>query len=88
MHLATVVSQIVEFRDPGIPPEGGTFEAEVEIDMTLMRKSGSPKVYFFRQVAAVLHHCIQETTIPREFWSAQISPWAQREFNLPATVKF
>jgi len=88
IHVATLSTQIIEFRDPGEPTEGGVFEIVVEIDTLEMRKSNSPKQYLFRQIASALHHGIKETTVPKDYWNISFTEWTQREFNLPPASSF
>lgn len=75
-------------RFPNQPSEGGVFEVEVFVDETDLRKSNDPKTYCTQKQAMVLFQAIEDTTVPKEFWTATFSPWAQKHFNLPAFISF
>lgn len=86
LHLATLSTQVVETRKLGEPLEGGVFEVEVYVDDLALRKSGSPKEFFFRELAIHLAQAMKDTGVPREYWWCKFSQDAQIMFNLPEIV--
>lgn len=87
LTLATLYTDIVEFREPNEPTEGGQFTVPVEIDTDLMRQDPSPRTYFFRHIGITLLHAVTETTVPHEYWWAEFSLEARQWFNLPERQK-
>ena len=85
--LAKLYTDIVEIRDPIEPTEGGIFEAEVLIDMLALRKSHSPKQYFFREIGFALYNAMTTTETPKALWWVEFSEEAKRMFNLPDRQK-
>lgn len=87
LTLATLYTDIVEFREPNAPTEGGQFTVPVEIYTDLMRRDPSPRTYFFRQIGHVLFYAVSETGVPHEYWWAEFSPEAKNWFGLPERQK-
>lgn len=83
LHMATLYTDVLEMRAPGAPTEGGSFEVEVFVDELAMKKSGSPKEYFFRELAVHLAQAMMDTKVPREFWWVRFANAARIKFNLP-----
>ena len=85
--LATLHTDVIEKHDLGKPLEGGQFDVPVDLSIELMEKSGSPRKFFFHEIAIHLAQGIQDTGVPREFWYVRFSKEAQREFNMPESTR-
>lgn len=83
LHMATLYTDLLELRALGTPTEGGNFEVEVLVDELAMKKSGSPKEFFFRELAIHLAQAMMDTSVPREFWWVRFTNTARIKFNLP-----
>jgi len=86
-QLALLFTPPIEKHEPNTPAELGEFNMPVEIDRAVMKNSGSPKEYFFKEIAVHLAQAMVTTGVPREYWYIKFPPEVQRMFNLPESTK-
>lgn len=86
--IAVLFTNNIEKHQPGVQAEGGRFEIPVRVSLTAVERSGDPWGYIKREIAKVLAHAVESTTVPIEFWNMIVSDELVREFNLPKTCSF
>lgn len=86
VHLATIRSKPhARVQNLIILNDEGFYELEVHMDMAEMAASGDPAGFVNKTIAQHLAMCIATTKLPLHegLWDVFISPWAQKNFNLP-----
>lgn len=87
MIVATLFTNMLEYREPGIKPEGGFYELDVHADEVKIAQSHSPRDFVFKTIGLHLGSAIQDTGVPREHWYARFPEEIQRAFNLPSETR-
>lgn len=85
MILGTLRTHIIEDRDIG---EGGFFELEVNVDETLMKRSGDVRAFGYKTIAGHLSSAVIDTTVPRDLWTFEFSERAVRRYQFPEFLDF